>query len=250
MADATSLDGKVALVTGAAGGLGRGIARRLAASGAAGVAVDIVDGTCPDGWQACRCDVSDESSLQESFDLVRTHFGRLDIVVANAGVVPPWRETADIDLAEWDRVFAVNVRGIVATIKLAVPLLQDRGGSIIVMGSLNSVRGHPRQCLYVASKHAVLGIVRATALDLGRHGIRVNGIAPGAIATDALVGRVTARAVAGGPAVDRALDDFAAQTALGRMATEADVADTALYLASSLSDGVTGQMLPVDGGLA
>ncbi|MFO0294668.1 MAG: SDR family NAD(P)-dependent oxidoreductase [Rhodospirillales bacterium] len=249
---AISLAGKTALVTGARGGLGRAVAQRLAAAGATGVALDlqIDDSAAPPGWIARAGDVRDEASLVACVAACVQRFGGLDIVVANAGLVPPWRDTEAIDLAEWDEVFAVNVRGVVATIKCAVPALKRRGGgSIVALGSLMSWSAHPQQCCYVASKHAVLGIVRATARELGRFAIRVNAIGPGSIATDALLGRVARRARAGGPPVEEALAQSAAQTMLGRMATEEDVANTVLFLASDLAAAQTGQLVPVDCGL-
>jgi NAD(P)-dependent dehydrogenase (short-subunit alcohol dehydrogenase family) len=144
---------------------------------------------------------------------------------------------------------AVNVRGVAATLKHAVPHLKTRGGSIVLMASTNAAVSHPRQMLYTASKHAVLGIMRAAALDLGRYGIRVNALAPGPIATEALIGRLDARAAAGGTPADEALAAFATQTPLGRMATAEDVARAAVFLASDMASGVTGRMLPVDAGL-
>jgi len=246
-----SIEGKIALVTGAARGLGLSIARHLAAAGANGLAVDLHADfqDIPANWLSHEGDVSDESDMAASIESLRARFGRLDIVVANAGLVPPWRDTEDIDLAEWDQVFAVNVRGVMATIKTAVPLMRATGGSIIVMGSRNSYRSHPRQCLYTATKHAVLGIVRASALDLGRYGIRVNALGPGPITTDALVERIHARTIEGGPPVQEAFDRHACETALGRMASEEDVAKTALFLAGDQSSGITGQLFPVDAGL-
>ena len=123
------------------------------------------------------------------------------------------------------------------------------GGAIVVMASMNAARAHKHQCLYTATKHAVLGIVRATALDLGRRGIRVNALAPGPISTEALLARMENRAAKGGASVEAALA-AASDTALGRMATEADVARAALFLASDFSGGMTGALLPIDGGLA
>ena len=246
------LDGRVALVTGAAAGLGRKILQRLADSGATGIAFDIAESpkNLPRGWLARRGDVSSESDLAETIEVIRQEYGRLDIVIANAGLVPPWRDTEDIDFAEWENVFAVNVKGVAATIKHAVPLMKAGTGSIVAMGSLNSRRAHASQCLYSASKHAVLGIVRAAALDLGRYGIRVNALGPGPIATDALVERISKRSIDGGPSVAEALEQLASEAALGRIATAEDVANAALFLASDLSAGITGQLLPVDAGLA
>ena len=245
------LEGKVAFVTGSASGLGRAIVEEFAGAAAVGVGLDIHSGDpLPDGWLDRRGDVTLEMDIVDAAAQITEDFGSLDVVVANAGLVPPWNEAENIDLDEWDRVFAVNVRGVVATIKHSVPLMKKSGGSIIVMGSLNSRRAHGKQCLYTATKHAVLGIVRSTALDLGRYGIRVNALGPGPIATDALLGRLRKRADEGEPPPDEVLARFASDAALGRIATERDVARAAVFLASDLSSGMTGQILPVDAGLA
>ena len=197
------LDGRIALVTGAARGLGRTIVDHYARAGARGIGFDLRPPAMnfPAGWTAVAGNVCRESDLESAFATCIEQYGRLDIVVANAGVVPPWRETEFLDLEEWRRVFDINVLGVTATIKHAVPWLRKSGGSIVVMGSLNSQRAHPQQCLYTATKHAVLGIVRATAQDLGRYGIRVNALGPGPVATEALVERVTARAAEGQPSM-------------------------------------------------
>ena len=240
------LDGKTALVTGGARGLGRAIAHRLAESGVAGAIVDLPSelpqASAPDSWKCVAADVRSEEEIAAAVGATLDGLGRLDIVVANAGVVPPWRETEALDLAEWDDVFAINVRGVAATLKHTVPALKARGGAIIVTASLNSWRAHPRQGLYTATKHAVLGIVRAAAL--------VNAVGPGPVATEALLSRIEARALGGGPTVDDALRRFAEETALRRMVSEADVANTVLFLASDLSAGLTGTLVPIDAGLA
>ncbi len=245
------LTGRNVLVTGGANGLGRAIVERFAVEGARGISFDAAGGQSglPDGWQAMTGDVTLEGDVAAAVEQTKTALGSVDVVVANAGVVPPWSETENIDLEEWDRVFAINVRGVAATIKHAVPAMKDTGGSIIVMGSLNSWQAHPRLCLYSATKHAVLGIVRAAALDLGRCGIRVNAIGPGPIATDALRSRVERRAAEGGVPTDEAFAAMASGTALGRIATEADVAATAVFLASDLSSAQTGLLVPVDCGV-
>ncbi len=245
------LENKVALVTGASQGLGRTITTHLGKAGANGVAFDKQNSfeELPQGWVSMSGDVREENSLVNAVSLANSEFGNLDIVIANAGLVPPWRETEHIDLEEWQRVFEVNVSGVIATIKHAVPLLKKNGGTIIVMGSLNSHRAHPRQCLYTATKHAVLGIVRATAMDLGRYGIRVNAIGPGPIATEALVGRIHTRADQGGLPADEAFIQLAGGSALERMATEEEVAKLAVFLASENSSGLTGQLVPIDAGV-
>jgi NAD(P)-dependent dehydrogenase (short-subunit alcohol dehydrogenase family) len=231
------LAGRVAVVTGAARGLGAAIAGRLEEHGAKAVRLDLTLDP--------PCDVTDEASLAAAFAPLK----RVDVLVANAGLVPPWRDVAALDVSEWDRVFAVNVRGVALTMKHALEKM-PAGGSIIAMGSIQSEKAAARQALYTATKHAVLGLVRAAALELGPRGIRVNAIGPGSIATEALRGRVAWRAEQGiGAAPDAALAAMAAETPLGRLATEADVADAALFLASDLSRAITGKLLRVDSGL-
>ena len=247
------LEGQVALITGGSRGLGSGVARCFSANGAIGAIVDLPEAVAtsplPAGFAALAADVSDEDQVEAAVRSAVDHFGRLDVVVANAGIVPPWRETEALDMSEWDRVMAVNVKGVAATLKHAALAMKSNGGSIIVMASINAFLSHPRQMLYTASKHAVLGIVRAAASDLSRHRIRVNGVAPGPIATDALLGRIRLRAAEGGPSEQDALHALSANTALGRLATVEEVANAALFLASTLSSGITGELLPVDAGL-
>lgn len=243
------LAGRVALVTGGTRGLGATIARTFAGDGARGAVIDLEQGPCPADWTSLTADVTNEEDVERGVAATTERFGRLDVVVANAGVVPPWSDTLDFDLAALDRTLAVNVRGVAATMKYGARAMQEKGGSIVVMASMNAWHAVPAQGAYTASKHGVLGLVRAAALDLGRHGIRVNAIGPGAVATDALRERLARREAEGGLAADEALRQAAAGTALGRMVTEEDVARAAVFLASDLSSGITGALLPVDAGL-
>jgi 3alpha(or 20beta)-hydroxysteroid dehydrogenase len=239
------LAGKYAVVTGGASGIGAAVAARFAVAGADGAVLDIAaPADPPAAWTALSADVGDDDSVRAAF----AQLPELDVVVTAAGVVPPWAGVASTDLASWDEVMRVNARGTLSTIRHALPLLRS-GGSIVAIGSLNSWRGDPNIVGYVASKHAVLGIVRSAALDAGRRGIRVNAVAPGPVATDALLARLAVRERELGVEVATALEAASQQTALGRIATVADVADAVLFLASDLARGITGQLLPVDGGL-
>jgi NAD(P)-dependent dehydrogenase (short-subunit alcohol dehydrogenase family) len=246
------LQGRRAVVTGASRGLGRAIADRFAAEGATVWIVDLPEALDPaqNAAGALGVDLADPGA-EMALAALAARLGTVDAVVANAGEVPPWRGVAALERAEWDRVFAVNVWGAAVTLKAFADALAASGrGAAVLMASVNGCRAHPEQILYTASKHAVVGLTRAAALDLGRRGVRVNALAPGPVATLALRGRVRARHAAGGPPPEEALAAFAAQTALGRMATAADVAAAALVLASDLSAGVTGTVLPVTCGLA
>src|SRR5437870_1181290 len=253
MVDATAPTGllaeRVALVTGGAQGLGAAIARVFARAGALGSIVDLETGACEEGWTALAADVTDEEEVEQAVAETVRRFGRLDVVVANAGVVPPWSETPNLDLAALDRTLAVNVRGVAATLKHGARAMTETGGSIVVMASMNAWHALPAQSAYTASKHAVLGLVRTAALDLGGYGIRVNAIGPGPVATDAMRSRLATREREGGQSVEEAMRQAAAGTALGRMVTEGDVAGAALFLASDLSSGMTGALVPVDAGL-
>jgi NAD(P)-dependent dehydrogenase (short-subunit alcohol dehydrogenase family) len=246
------LAGRVALVSGGARGLGRAIVQQFSEQGARGLVLDqesvIQISRLPTSFDAIAADVSRKQDLLAAFATVASTFNKLDIVVANAGIVPRWRETAELDLDEWDHVFAVNVRGVAATIKHAVPLMKTSGGSIVVTASINATRAAARQMTYSASKHAVLGIVKSAALDLGRYGIRVNALAPGPVMTQALRERIRYRMTLGGPSEAQAERELAAQTPLNRLATEDEVGKVAVFLASDLSSAMSGQMLPIDSG--
>jgi NAD(P)-dependent dehydrogenase (short-subunit alcohol dehydrogenase family) len=248
---AGALEGRRAVVTGGSRGLGLAIARAMADAGAAITVVDLEPALAdlPAGWEGFAADLGAPDAMDRLRPLA-ARLGRVEVVVANAGVVPPWRGIDALDGAEWARVMAVNTWGVAATVGAFADALAASGcGAAVLMASLNGFRAHPKQVLYTASKHAVVGIMRAAALDLGPRGVRVNALAPGPIATEALMGRLATRHAQGMPAPDVALAEMAGATALRRIATEADVAAAALWLASDASAGVTGHAVPVDGGM-
>jgi 3alpha(or 20beta)-hydroxysteroid dehydrogenase len=250
-ATTTLLAGRRALVTGGAQGIGAAVAARFAELGATGVVVDLAaapEVDLPPGWCSVAADVRDEASVAAAAQSAHETLGGLDAVVAAAGVVPSWQRPADLDLADFERVLAINTLGVAATVKHVAPLLGS-GATITVVGSLNSWRGDPNIMSYVASKHAALGIVRSAAPALGPQGVRVNAVAPGPIATAALRGRMSSRQDRTGLSVDDALAAAAQATALGRIATVAEVVDTIVFLTSSMSSGLTGQVLNVDCGI-
>jgi NAD(P)-dependent dehydrogenase (short-subunit alcohol dehydrogenase family) len=247
------LAGKVAVITGGSRGIGRAMAVEMAAQGARGLVLDAVGSPeldPPNGFASERADVTVEADLERCFAQANASFGGVDIVVANAGVVPPWNTPDCIDLADWARVFAVNVGGVAATIKHALPYMKAKGGAIVVTASVNALKAPQRQMAYTTTKTALIGLVRTAALDLGAHGIRVNAVAPGAVMTEAFRSRIAARSAGGGPSRETVEMDLKSKSPLGAIASETDIALATVFLASDWSLRITGHVLPVDAGLA
>jgi 3-oxoacyl-[acyl-carrier protein] reductase len=247
-----SLTGKVAIVTGAARGLGKEYAVRLAAEGAAVVAGDVRD--CSEtaaaietaGGQGlgCTLDVTDGASCEAAVKVAEERFGRLDILVNNAALYGGLKggRFESLDTEEWDRCMAVNVTGIWNCCKAAVGAMREAGGgSIINISSLAAVYGLPFALHYAVSKAAVIGMTRSLARELGRDWIRVNAIAPSAVMTEGTEEFF-------GDKLDRAKDVIAESQTLQRNLETEDLAGTVVYLAGDASKFVTGQTIMVDGG--
>jgi len=247
------MEGKVAIVTGAARGLGREYALSLAGAGAAVVAADKRD--CAETVAAVEAaggrvlgfslDVADTGSAQAMSDEAVKTFGRIDILVNNAALYGSLKggHFDSIDEAEWDACMAVNVKGIWNCCKAVVPVMrkQGEGGSIINIASVAALYGTPYMIHYVTSKAAVLGITRALARELGRDWIRVNTVAPGMVMTEGTEESF-------GEKLERAKTVIASGQALQQNLETKDLTGTILYLASDASRLVTGQTIPIDGG--
>ena len=245
------LEGKVAVVTGAASGFGEGIARAYAAEGARVVIADLneegarrVAGAIGAAAVAIGGDVSRGPDCAAMIERAVTAFGGLDIVVNNAGTTHRNKPLLDVTEAEFDRVYAVNVKSIYWMAQAAVPVLrrQGRGGSIINVGSTAGIRPRPGLTWYNGSKGAVNTITLAMAQELAKDNIRVNSICP-VIGTTGLL-----EDFMGMPDTPENRARFLATIPLGRMSTPADVANAAVWLADPASSFITGILLPVDGG--
>jgi NAD(P)-dependent dehydrogenase (short-subunit alcohol dehydrogenase family) len=248
------LDGRVAIVTGGAKGIGRFYSQALAAEGARVMIADIADGSALAAEIASTCgansvtsatvDVSDEASVTELVGTTMARFGRIDILVNNAALFAPLQEQpfAEIDVALWDKVMAVNVRGIFLMAKHVAPhMIAQRYGKIINIGSGTAARGIPHMLHYVTSKGAVTAFTRALSRELGAHNICVNTLAPGFTISDSVVEQNPGHlASAREPAIQR--------RALKRDEVPEDLVGTLVFLASGESDFITGQTLAVDGG--
>lgn len=240
----TDMSTLVAVVTGGASGIGAAISARLQECGATVAVLDLNPTDLPDGQLGLVCDVSSDASVQAAIGTVRATFGRLDIVINNAGA-GACGTIEDNDDAEWHRVWDINVVGMVRVTRAALPLLRESPSAAVVNTcSIAATAGLPQRALYSATKGAVLSLTQAMAADHLGEGIRVNCVNPGTADTP-WVGRLLAAAA----------DPEAERVALngrqphGRLVTADEVAGAVLYLASPLSGSTTGTSIAVDGGL-
>jgi NAD(P)-dependent dehydrogenase (short-subunit alcohol dehydrogenase family) len=246
------LEDKVALVTGAARGIGRAIAEVYAEHGAHVAVADVLaeeaqavaECICAAGGPqaiALCLDVTDPQSVRQAVEATVAEFGRLDILVNNAGI-HRGHEIVDFPLDDWEEVFAVNVRGTFLCSQAAARqmIAQGGGGCILIMSSASGKKPDLKGAAYCASKSAIIGFTRVLALELGKYGIRANAVLPGATDTQML------REV-----VDRVpglMDELVARTALCKIATPRDQANAFVFLASDLASHITGEGLVVSGG--
>jgi 3-oxoacyl-[acyl-carrier protein] reductase len=247
------LDGKRAIVTGAGSGIGRAIAALFHAQGAQVILADLDAGTATRaaaelGGERCRAvqaDVSSEASVRALIDDAVATFGGIDVLINCAGVPQRYTVIEELEEAHWDRILAVNAKSVFLTCKHAVPHMKRNGGGAIVnIGSIVGVRPKPGQNAYCASKAATIALSQSLALELAGAGIRVNVINPGAAETPMLAGFVDTAQVP----LEQVKKNFASNIPMGSLIQPDDIAEAALYLASSLSSRVTGAVFNVDGG--
>ena len=244
------LDGKVALVTGAASGIGRGIATTFAREGAQVIVVDRNRAAGEDAAAEINArrgravfeqtDVADAEQVRSLLERTRARVGTLDILVANAGIMicKTLEETSE---EEWDRLHGVNLRGMFLTMKYGGPLVRRPGGVILTTGSIDGLYGAPENAAYAATKGGIIAMSRAAALDYAKVGIRLNCLCPGWIDT---------------PMNDLYFRDkpeekekAARLQPVGRLGTPQDIANAALFLATDEASFITGLPLIVDGGI-
>jgi NAD(P)-dependent dehydrogenase (short-subunit alcohol dehydrogenase family) len=247
------LDGKVAIVTGAAVGMGAATARVFAAAGASVLVSDVdeangrttTDAIGADGGAASffRADVSRADDVEAMVRTSVERYGRLDCAVNNAAVTPDTHPIAELDETEFDRILAVDLKGVALCLKYEVAqmLEQDAGGAIVNIGSVSSFRPQPNNAAYVAAKHGVVGLTKVASLENAPRGIRVNTVCPGAIDTPMVRGALET--------VGLTEEEFAPVISLfGRFGRPEEVAQASLWLCSDLSSYVTGAVLAVDAG--
>lgn len=252
--------GRVALVTGAARGLGRHLAGALAAAGA-DVAVtarsaDALQGTVADVRAQSRrvlplaLDLRERASVAAAVDQVVATFGRVDVLVCNSGVAGPSQRADLVDDDAWDETIAVNLSGTFACARAcAGHMVAAHRGVILFVGSMTGKRPLLHRAPYAASKMALVGLCRTMALDLGGDGVRVNLLSPGFVEGDRFDWAIEAQAVAQGRSTEQVRGELVASTPLQRFTSPADVAGTAVFLASDAAAGITGEDVNVSSGL-
>lgn len=251
-----NLTGKTAIVTGAAKGIGQGIAARLSEAGANVVLADMDDVAAVAASQdlankghrtaAYKIDVADEASVQKLINATKEHFGSLDIVVNNAGIYPP-KPIAQMTAEDFERVMHVNLRSVFLMTKYAAEIMKkQKSGKIINVTSIDAL--HPSMvglAHYDASKHGVWGFTKNSALELAADNIQVNAIAPGGIATPGVA------AMSSGASAEQMkaqTEAFMAKIPMHRMGEPDEIGTVALFLASEMSSYMTGTQIVVDGG--
>lgn len=261
----TGLVDKVVLVTGAARGTGRVHCERFADAGADVIALDRPDAAddltetqnlvrrrgrrCVTG----PADVSDFDAVVSALDDAVQCLARLDVIVANAGVFPAGARTWEISYADWQRTLDVNLTGVWHTVKAGVPHIGSDGGAVVIISSTNGLRGSVGTAPYTASKHAVVGLARTLANELGPQRIRVNTVHPGAVATPMIRNADTYRRLR--PDLDNPTEADAAHVLAARnllpvpWVEPIDIANAAVFLASDEARYITGTQLVVDAGL-
>jgi len=243
-----SLEGRVALITGAARGIGKEIALKLSGAGADIVICDLDEDMIETTINEIKeygnkahgivCDVTSEESVKEMIDEIYRKFEKIDILVNNAGIT---MDTLFMRMSKdkWDKVIDVNLTGAFNVTKAAIRgMIKQRGGKIINISSVVGLMGNPGQVNYSASKAGLIGLTKSIAKEYGKRNINVNAVAPGFISTE-MTDKLS----------EKAEKELLDNISIKRKGTPEDVANTVLFLSSDLSDYITGQVILVDGGM-
>ena len=228
------LEGKVALITGGAAGIGRAIADNFSAKGAIVVTADLSEDA------DVRCDVASEAQVDAMVSSVIGRHGRLDIAVNNAGILGPFGKLLEnVEEAEWDRALGVNLKGVFLCMKRELKAMSGQGGAIVNIASVAGFLAAPKNPAYSAAKHGVLGLTKGAAVQYAARNIRINAICPGLVDTG----------MAATIAADDSMPDFPKPfVPMGRMAAPSEIAEVAAWLVSDHASYLTGEAIGVDGG--
>lgn len=252
--ESADMNNQVVLVTAGAAGIGRTIAGRFLENGCRVHVCDIdsnaleqflIDFPTASGSLA---DVADADQVDSMFDEIQERYGRLDILINNAGIAGPVANLEDISKEDWDRTIAVNLNAQFYVTRRAIPMMKQAGsGSIISISSTAALFGCPMRGPYTASKWAVIGLIKTLAMELGPWGVRVNAICPGSVDGERIEQVIRDDARRRGKTEDEVRDLYQRQTSLHRFVKADEVANMAVFLASDLCSAISGQAMSVDG---
>ena len=255
------LEGKIAVITGGGRGLGKGIALTFAAEGSDMVIAARTETALKETaaeieamGRKCLTVVTDQSvheQVRNMVDRTLERFGRVDVLVNNAGISGPTLSVADMDLEAWEQTLAINLTGAMLCTKyiLKDDMIPRRSGSIINISSVSGRMGHANRSPYSASKWGLIGLTQSLALEVGKYGIRVNCIAPGPVVGERIEWAMRQVSKNQGISYEQAVANEVARTALGRMVKPEEVGYLAVFLASDKSGGITGQTINCSAGL-
>ena len=250
----SKLDGQVAIITGAAGGIGLETAQRFIDEGAKVALVDLAgDGLKEieeslgdsENYISVIADVTDETAVENYVKKTKEKFGRIDILFNNAGITGNQTDIIDIELKDFETLIGINVTGVFLGMKHVLPIMIEQGkGSIINTSSVDGLRGSPGLSPYSASKHAVVGLTKSAALEVAESGVRVNSIHPSPVSTSMMENLED-----NADDSDAAKDEFLKQIPMNRYAEASEIADLVLFLSSDDSQFITGSQYRIDGGM-
>ncbi len=247
----TALAGARVLVTAGASGIGRAMGEAFAAAGARVWVADLdreALAACPEAWQRCPTDASDEVGMAALFEEIGAVWGGLDVLCANAGIAGPTAPVEAVALADWRACVAVNLEGAFLAAKHAAPLMKAQGwGAMVFTTSTAGLFGYPNRAPYCAAKWGVIGLMKTCAMELGPHGIRANAIAPGAVEGPRMEGVLARQAAMTGTTRDALYEGYASGSSMKCWVTAEDIAAMAVFLASPAAARVSGQVIAVDG---
>ena len=247
----STLDGQVAIITGAAGGIGLETAQRFIDEGAKVALVDVAEDGLKeiedslgdkDNYMSIVADVSDEADVKNYVKKTKEKFGSVDILFNNAGITGDQTDMVDVDVEDFETLIGINVTGVFLGMKHVLPLMMEQGnGSIINTSSVDGLRGSPRLSPYSASKHAVVGLTKSAALEVADSGVRVNSIHPSPVSTSMMENLEGDE--------DGAKDEFLAQIPFDRYAEASEITNLVFFLSSDDSKFITGSQYRIDGGM-
>jgi len=254
MTSNNGISGKRVLVTAGASGIGWAIARHFLDGGADVMICDVDEqalsgvNTEAPAIKTVAADVSCEEGVSQLFEALRTTLGGIDVLVNNAGVSGPMTYLENMSLTDWRRCVEVNLDGSFLCLREALPMMKTQGGGCVInISSSAGILGYPLRTPYASAKWAIVGLTKSLAMEVGKFGIRVNAIAPGAVEGDRMERVIAAEAKAHGKSEDYIRENYLSMNSMRTFVSCDDIADMAIFLASNAASRVSGQILSVDG---